>query len=171
MLRALSPLPKSPLGQVVSDNSCVSSAREKMAEQDQYVNKKGKTNSAVWKFFGFKESDVEQEKVQCSRGGLAICVFWRITDGPLFFKRHNFSCADRRQRSTVSPQRGSPPPLTVHERAPSTSSITSQSSIKDALYSATAYSTSSQRHKDVTHAITFYLAKDMCPVSTVKPGV
>ena len=58
-----------------------------MAEQEQLVNKKGKTNSAVWKYFGFKESDVEQKKVQCSRGGLAICVFWTITDGrlgPLF---------------------------------------------------------------------------------------
>ncbi|KAF3856838.1 hypothetical protein F7725_017561 [Dissostichus mawsoni] len=36
-----------------------------MAEQEQLVKKKGKTNSAVWKYFGFKKSDVEQNKVQC----------------------------------------------------------------------------------------------------------
>ena len=63
--RALSPLPKSHLGQVVSDNSCVSSARAEMAEQEQLVIKNGKTNPAVWKYFGFNQSDVEQKKVQC----------------------------------------------------------------------------------------------------------
>ena len=90
LLRALSPLPK------LTHNSCVSSLRAKMAEQEQLVTKKGKTNSAVWKYFGFKESDVEQKKVPCSRG-LAIGVFWRITDGRPG-QRHHLSCAARRQR-------------------------------------------------------------------------
>ena len=128
-----------------------------MAEQEHLVNKKGKTNSAVWKYFGFKESDVEQKKVQCSRGGLAICVFWRITDGRLgqLFLNAIISVALTGDRGPQFPRSEAPPGplLTVHERAPSTSSTTSQSSIKDALYSATAYLTCSQRHKDITDRV------------------
>ena len=41
--------------------------------------------------------------------------FWTITERParpiFFFKCHHLCCADRRQRSTVSPQRGPPPPV------------------------------------------------------------
>ena len=36
-----------------------------MAERQPLVGRKGKTNSVVWKHFGFEESDSEQTKVLC----------------------------------------------------------------------------------------------------------
>ena len=36
-----------------------------MTEREPLVNKKGKNKSAVWKHFGFKESDSEQEQILC----------------------------------------------------------------------------------------------------------
>ena len=46
-----------------------------------------------------------------------------------------------------------------------------QSSIKDTLYSATAYPPSSHRHEEIMDAVTYVISKDMCPVNTVcDPG-
>ena len=46
-----------------------------------------------------------------------------------------------------------------------------QSSIKDTLYNATAYPPSSHRHKEIMDAVTYMIAKDMCPINTVSdPG-
>ena len=46
-----------------------------------------------------------------------------------------------------------------------------QSSIKDTLYSATAYPPSSHKHKELTDAITYMIAKDMFPINTISdPG-
>ena len=51
------------------------------------------------------------------------------------------------------------------------SATATQSSIKDKLYNATAYPPSSCRHKEITDAITYMIAKDMCPINTVSdPG-
>ena len=36
-----------------------------MTEREPLVIKKGKNKSAVWKHFGFKESDAEQEQILC----------------------------------------------------------------------------------------------------------
>lgn len=52
------------------------------------------------------------------------------------------------------------------EKALSTPDATGQLSIQDTLYNATTYSTSSQRHKEITNAITFFLAKNQCPINT-----
>ncbi len=41
----------------------VSSAQAMMMDRDHLVNKKGKTFSAVWKHFGFKESDEERQQI------------------------------------------------------------------------------------------------------------
>lgn len=43
--------------------------------------------------------------------------------------------------------------------------------IMDTLYSATPYPTSSRRYQEIMEAVTFMLAKDMCPIRTVSnPG-
>ncbi|KAI2655656.1 E3 SUMO-protein ligase ZBED1 [Labeo rohita] len=42
-----------------------------------------------------------------------------------------------------------------------------QTSITATLHRATPYPSTSQRHSEITDAITFYLAKDMCPINTV----
>ena len=42
-----------------------------------------------------------------------------------------------------------------------------QTSIKASPYIAAPYPSRSQRHPEITNAITFHLAKDMCPINTV----
>ncbi|KAJ4945838.1 hypothetical protein JOQ06_023516 [Pogonophryne albipinna] len=128
-----------------------------MSEQEQQlVKKKGKTISTIWKYFGFQESDVEQNKVQCR-----ICyqvVLAPHANTTNLFNHLKYNHKVQYDRAIIQQKAD----------ARSTSSTTSsQSSIQDALYRATAYATSSQRHRDITGAITFHIAKDMCPVSTV----
>ena len=53
----------------------------------------------------------------------------------------------------------------------STPATATQSSIKDTLYNATTSPPSSHRHKEITDAVTYMIAKDMCPINTVSdPG-
>jgi hypothetical protein len=42
-----------------------------------------------------------------------------------------------------------------------------QTSKKGSLYSATLYPSRSQRHAEINNAITYHLAKDMCPINPV----
>ena len=46
-------------------------------------------------------------------------------------------------------------------------SAPAQATITATLHRATPYPSTSQRHAEITDAITFYLAKDMCPINTV----
>ena len=56
-------------------------------------------------------------------------------------------------------------------KSSSTPATATQSSIKDTLYNATAYPPSSDRHTEITDAITYMIAKDMCPINNVgDPG-
>ncbi|XP_057208062.1 E3 SUMO-protein ligase ZBED1-like [Triplophysa rosa] len=47
------------------------------------------------------------------------------------------------------------------------SRLTTQTSITQTLHGASPYPLSSQRHKDITNAIAYHLAKDMIPINTV----
>ena len=42
-----------------------------------------------------------------------------------------------------------------------------RSLLSPSLFSASPYPSSSQRHREITNAVAFYLAKDMCPINTV----
>ncbi|CAI5637539.1 unnamed protein product, partial [Oreochromis niloticus] len=57
------------------------------------------------------------------------------------------------------------------EKLSTTPASSSQTSIHATLYNATKYPTSSQRHKEITNAVTFFLAKEHCSINTVNnPG-
>lgn len=51
-----------------------------MMERESLVNKKDKTNSSVWKYFGFKESSMEKQQI------LEICFLLLLghDGGPAF---------------------------------------------------------------------------------------
>ena len=56
-------------------------------------------------------------------------------------------------------------------KSSSTPATATQSSVKDTLYNTTAYPPSSRRHKEIMDAVTYMIAKDMCPIKTVNdPG-
>ena len=63
----------------------------------------------------------------------------------------------------------------IHDKkmkSSSTPATTTQSSVKETLYNATAYPPSSHRHNEKTDAVSYVTAKDMCPINTVSdPGL
>ncbi|KAK0145490.1 Zinc finger BED domain-containing protein 1 [Merluccius polli] len=129
-----------------------------MAEKqpETLVEKKGRTSSVIWKHFGFQSSDEEQKEVVCK-------VCHAIVSAPQgnttnVFNHLKFS------HKVVYDQL-----LTEQktQKRASTSATVTQSSIEDTLYNATIYPTGSRRQREITEAVTFMLAKDMCPISTV----
>ena len=58
-------------------------------------------------------------------------------------------------KANAGPQNSCPCPLPT------------QTTITATLHGATTYPSTSQRHDEITDVITFYLAKDMCPINTV----
>ncbi|XP_055053943.2 E3 SUMO-protein ligase ZBED1 [Misgurnus anguillicaudatus] len=124
--------------------------------QKQLVNKRGKSHSVVWEQFGFNEADVDQNQIKCKICYAVVSALQGNTTNlfnHLKFKhRPTYDQLIKKQKE----QRSTP-----------TTSAT-QSSIKDTLFSATPYPKSSERHKKITDAVSYFLAKDMCPISTVE---
>lgn len=52
-----------------------------------------------------------------------------------------------------------------------TTSSKMQSPIKDTHFSPTSYPSTSEKHKNITDAVEYILAKDMCPISMVETEV
>ena len=55
----------------------------------------------------------------------------------------------------------------VNSQNPRRCPAPTQTTITATLHRAVAYPSTSQRHAEITDAISFYLAKDMCPINTV----
>lgn len=138
-------------------------AIDNMAEKqpEPLVEKKGRTTSVIWRHFGFKSSDVEQKEIVCK-------VCHTVVSAPqgntthLFNHKVVYDKVLKEQKTQKS------------ARAPTSATATAtatQSSIDDTLYNAAPYPTGSRRQREITEAVTFMLAKDMCPISTVSnPG-
>ena len=56
-------------------------------------------------------------------------------------------------------------------KSSSTPATVTQSSVKDTLYNATTFPPSSHRHEELTDAITYMIAKYMCPIKTVSKPI
>ncbi len=133
-----------------------------MAEREQpqksLVKRKGRRNSVVWEHFGFEEADVDQKHIMCN-----IC--YAVVLAPLgnttkLFNHLKFKHRPIYDQLIKKKQK--------EQRTTPTTSSATQSSIKDTLFSATPYPSSSERHKKITDAVAHFLAKDMCPISTVE---
>ena len=108
--------------------------------------------------FGFRASDVNQEQIICTE-----CI--RVVSAPhsntsnLFnhLKNHHKPQYDEciKARANVTSLNLRPCPTST------------QKTITATLHSTTAYPSTSQRHTEITDAIAFHLAKDMCPINTV----
>lgn len=127
------------------------------AEGEELVPRKG-SSSVVWKFFGFRASDVNQEQIICKQ-----CV--RVVSAPqsnttnLFnhLKNHHKPQYDECIKAKANVTSLNPRPCPT----------STQTTITATLHSATAYPSTSQRHTEITDAIAFRLAKDVCPINTV----
>ncbi len=126
-----------------------------MAEREQpqksLVNRKGRSNSVVWEHFGFEEADVDQKHIMCN-----IC--YAVVLAPLgnttnLFNHLKFKHRPIYDQLIKKKQK--------EQRTTPTTSSATQSSIKDTLFSATPYPSSSERHKKITDAVAHFLAKDV----------
>ena len=119
---------------------------------EEIVNKSGKVSSPVWEFFGYYKSDRSQTNVVCKLCKTVVPTKTGNTTN-LFY---HLSRAHPLEHSRIKqPQSTKQKQQTTMER-----------------YSTSVpYDKSSKRYKDISQAVTYHIAKDMLPLSTVeRPG-
>lgn len=131
-----------------------SQAQSAEGEADEELIPRRGSYSAVWNYFGFQSSDLQQKDILCK-----TCR--RIVPAPqgnttnLFnhLKFHHLEKYNQCMRSKAPLPRATGP---------------MQTTISATLHSATPYLRTSQRHAEITNEIAIYLAKAMAPISTVE---
>ncbi|KAL1252580.1 hypothetical protein QQF64_017273 [Cirrhinus molitorella] len=130
--------------------------REEGTEVRSLVPKKG-SYSVVWNYFGFEECDVDQVRVLCKLCSCSVQTSQGNTTNLInHLKSHHKVHYQEFQRLKAQT-------ATTKKSQPSTT----QTTISGTLFNAIPYLPSSQRHREITEAITYHIAKDMCPISTV----
>ncbi|KAI5085553.1 zinc finger BED domain-containing protein 1-like, partial [Silurus meridionalis] len=108
----------------------------------------------VWKIFRFKPDDDAQRVVICKQCfGIVAAPQGNTTNLYNHLRRHH-----KIQYELAMKDKGATPKNTSRQ--------TTQTSITQTLHGASPYPSSSQRHKDITNAIAYHLAKDMAPINT-----
>lgn len=127
---------------------CKSDAQ--IADPEQLIPKRGAT-SAVWNFFGFKMSDVDQTTVtwKCCRAKVVA------GGGNISNLLHHLSWKHVLEYKECLKLRSAPSTSTA------TTGSSSHTSIKDAFFKGILYEKKSKRWVEITNAITFHLVKDM----------
>lgn len=123
---------------------------------DVFVPKSG-AYSEVWAYFGFKPDDETQRTIYCKQCLAIVCA-----------PKGNTTNLFNRLKSNRIQQYETVRKNKTGAQSQSICNQTRQTSIKVTLFNATLYPTTSLRRKEITEAITFHLAKDMAPVTTVE---
>ncbi|XP_052413836.1 E3 SUMO-protein ligase ZBED1-like [Carassius gibelio] len=130
------------------------------AAADDLVPKRRST-SKIWQFFGFKRDDHMQTEVICKTCKSRVATKTGNTSN--LFSHLKAKHNDLYQLCSAEKSSSSGESTLVHQPK--------QQSISSSFESITPYPVSSRRHREITEAITRYLAKDMVPIATVgKPG-
>ena len=133
-------------------------------ETEDLVSKKNSSGSVIWQWFGYRKEDVEQKTIICKQCRKTIAtkassttnLFHHLKSHPL----QNEEC--QKQRMAQSPSTSNQ----THKQ-PAQKQMTLASSFSKAV----PYEKKSQKWKEITAAVTHYIAKDMAPISVVeKPG-
>lgn len=133
---------------------------ESIEDEPGLVPKKGST-SVVWSHFGYKATDTEQKQgVFCKYCNKAILTVQGNTSNLFQHLRCNHAkeyeeCMVKKRQTEATKQSKS----TDAKRQPS---------IADAFINSNPYPTNSTRWNEITDSITFHIAKDMTPISTVE---
>lgn len=128
---------------------------------DEIVDKKGSTNSVIWKWFGYLKSDEAQIKTICK-----ICrQFVKTKTGNTTNLFHHLKKYHPNDHAESMKMRADATPSS--SRA-SSGAVPKQKSIVSSFVAITPYEKSSKRSKDITRAVSYFLAKEMMPLSTVE---
>ncbi len=134
---------------------------ELLSKDDEIVDKKGSTNSVIWEWFGYLKSDEAQIKTICK-----ICRwFVKTKTGNTTNLFHHLKKYHPNDHTESMKMRADATPST--SRA-SIGAVPKQKSIVSSFVAITPYEKCSKRSKDITRAVSFFLAKDMIPLSTVE---
>ncbi|XP_077306275.1 E3 SUMO-protein ligase ZBED1-like [Lithobates pipiens] len=131
------------------------SESDKIKNPDLFVPKRG-AYSQVWAYFGFKPDDDTQQTIYCKQCLAVVCAPKGNTTNLFNHLKPNHI----QEYETVGKKNTA--------QSQSTCKHTKQTSIKGTFFNATPYPTNSLRCKEITEAITFHLAKDMAPMTTVE---
>ncbi|XP_069800972.1 E3 SUMO-protein ligase ZBED1-like [Dendropsophus ebraccatus] len=131
-------------------------------EEELLVPKKN-SMSVVWTHFGYSKDDIVQKVVICKHCRKPVIASRGNTSNLFHHLEHNHiiqyeQCMAQKNREAVSDQ----------QQRPTTSKPTKQQSIKEAFTNMTNYEKDSKRWKEITEAISYYIAKDMAPIATVE---
>ncbi|XP_060796344.1 E3 SUMO-protein ligase ZBED1-like [Neoarius graeffei] len=125
------------------------------AESGDLIPKKNST-SAIWQYFGFEASDEHQKQVLCKTCHAKVATSGgNTTNLYRHLKVHHVNLHEECMAKKT------------HETSSSSESTSAKQTITTSFASVTPYDRSSQRHKEITAAVTNYITKDMVPVNTV----
>ncbi|XP_063742293.1 E3 SUMO-protein ligase ZBED1-like [Eleginops maclovinus] len=131
------------------------------ADTEELVPKKGAV-SVVWKFFGFKKSDVDQTSILCKCCRAKVVAGGGNTSNLL----HHLSRKHVVEYQECMKLRSAP--STSAGNTGKAKEKSSQMTLRDAFARGTAYDKKSKRWVEITNSITIHIAKDMVPLSTVE---
>lgn len=134
-------------------------------EAEEIAPKKGFISSPAWQHFGFYKSDKTQTTVVCK-----ICrEVVRTKSGNTTNLFYHLNRSHPQEYELCRAVRGSTSSAGFSGAAASTK--TKQVQTKLGFGSSEKYDKVSKRHKDITHAVACFIARDMLPIATVeKPG-
>ncbi|XP_057216122.1 E3 SUMO-protein ligase ZBED1-like [Triplophysa rosa] len=130
---------------------------------EQLVPKKNST-SVIWKWFGFSPTDTAQTAVICKCCNDKI----RTSDGNTTNLFNHLKRKHPKEYADSQIITGPHARTSGTTKQPETTRLKQTTLTKDAFEKGTPYDRTSKRWKDVTDAVTFYLAKDMIPIKTVE---
>ncbi|XP_073714924.1 E3 SUMO-protein ligase ZBED1-like [Misgurnus anguillicaudatus] len=132
------------------------------SEPDQAVGAlipKKNSTSVIWDYFGFEVTDTEQKKVLCKTCRRSVATSrGNTTNLHQHLKKHHRrifeECIAKKSTESAASDTQS-------------SSKHQQSTISELFAAVTPYEKTSRRHREITNAITHYLAKDTVPFNVV----
>lgn len=129
-------------------------------QQTPLLPKRG-GSSVVWLYFGFQPSDKEQTQPICKLCSKAVPAADANTSGLFYHLKKNHE----QEHGKLQPLRSK---QTRDENTGSTGKKFSQPKLKEAFAQGSQYEKTSQRHKQITGAISRYICKGMAPVYIVE---
>lgn len=126
--------------------------------EDNFVDKRGGT-SVIWNWFGFDKKDSEQRTVMCKVCKVAVKTTGANTTNLFYHLKHKHrveyeQCVEKRRAAEASKS-------TFQPRF-------TQPKIQHAFAYGSPYDKKSKRWKELTDALSYYLAKDMMPLYSVE---
>lgn len=140
------------------------------ARSDEIVDKRGKTNSVVWKWFGYRTSDKLQVSACCKMCRRVVPTSSGNTSN-LFHHLKQFHPIEHSesQKMRYWQHKSLSQPETIPPSSSPKPAVSKEKPMQQTQMAAfMPYDKQSKRHKDITKAVTNFLAKDMMSFSTVE---